>query len=226
MTRAIAWTIWRETALGDPETFAKHVTINGMEHVHEARAAGKSIILALVTTRMKGLYKYIAELTDSPFGAIANIAPSRAEFYGLGPLAHHTGAKLSKTVASARVAQIHNAHKILEQGGTVGIFMDSFEGTGGIAVPMLGRKRPGRPGIAELALDTGAVIIPVGQSLHDEGRITFEFKAPFTPAGETRADQILSLMVQQASALDEMWRTNPGQMNEEAIRRQLKLPKV
>jgi len=179
-----------------------------------------------VHTRFKGLYKFVPQLTDRPFSAIANLAADRAEFYGMGPLARTVGASRAETITPARIAQIHLAHRTLRSGGTVGAFIDLYQGAGGIEVPLLGRKRPIKPGIAELALDTGAVIIPVEQWLHEGGHITIAFKPPFVPEGSTRDQQVLSLMIQQAAALETMWRENPAQMDTEALRYQLDLDQL
>jgi len=226
VVRTGSWFVWRESSLGNAQTFADNVRYEGLHHIEQARQDGKSIIVSFVTTRLKGLYKYIPQLTDRPFGVIANLSADRIAFYGMGELAHVTGGKVSHDVSSARVAQIHNAHRILGKGGTIGVFIDSFQGVGGIKVPFFGRKRPMRPGVAELALDTNSAIIPVQQWLHDDGQITFEFKEPLTAQGETREEQVLSLMIQQTAILEEMWRTNPGQLSDEAIKRQLELPKL
>ncbi|MDJ0978929.1 MAG: AMP-binding protein [Erythrobacter sp.] len=226
VSRAYTWVIWRERVLGDPELFAKYVTILGLERIARAREGGYGIVLGVVTSRLQGLYKYVPELTEKPFGVIGNQTAERMEFYGMGAVARSTGARGIEYVPSARVAQIHNAHRILRQGGTVGVFMDNIEGVGGITVPFFGRRRPVRPGLAELALDTRSVIIPADQRLHDEGRITIEFHAPFVAKGRTREEQLLSLMLQQAEALERVWRTAPGQLNAEALRRQQSLPRV
>ncbi|MEM1194978.1 MAG: AMP-binding protein [Pseudomonadota bacterium] len=224
--KAYCWTGWRESLLSDPERFARFVRINGAERVEQARANGQGIILALVHTRFKGLYKFIPQLAGSKLSAIGNIPAQQAAFYGLGPLADASGAASGKLVPSARVAQIHNAHRALQNGETLGIFMDYFDGVGGIDVPILGRRRPIRPGIAELALDTKAAILPVAHWLDDGGHITIEFKEPFQARGETREEKRLSLMIQQGSALEEMWRLNPGQMDNEALRYHMRFPRL
>ncbi len=223
-TRGFCWTGWRESKLANPELFARFVTVRGFEHVEEARAKGQGVILALVHSRFKGLYKFIPGLAESDLNAIGNISADRAAFYGLGAVAEASGAAAGKLVPSARVAQIHNAHRSLLDGGTLLIFMDYFDGIGGIELPVLGRRRPIRPGIAEMALDTNAVVIPVEQWLHEHGRITIEFKKPFVAQGETREERALSLMIQQGASLEEMWRTNPAQMDAEALRYQMALP--
>ena len=222
--KAYCWTGWREKSLSDPATFARFVTLEGLDFVSRARGEGHGVILALVHSRFKGLYKFIPELTDRPFGAIGNLAAGRAEFYGMGDLAHATQATHAKNIPSARVAQIHKAHRILREGGTVGVFMDYFDGIGGLTLPVFGRKRPIRPGIAELALDTDSLIIPVEQRLDAEGHITIRFNEPFAPQGEAREERLVSLMLQQARSLDAMWRSNPGQMDAEALGYQLALP--
>lgn len=222
--RAYCWTGWRESLLADPRRFARFVQVRGAERIEQARADGQGVILALVHTRFKGLYKFIPQLGSSELSAIGNIPADYAASYGLGPVAHASGAASGKLVPSARVAQIHNAHRTLKNGRTLGIFMDYSDGVGGIEVPILGRRRAIRPGIAELALDTNAAIFPVAQRLDDGGYITIEFKGPFEAHGETREAKRLSLMIQQGRALEEMWRQNPGQMDDEALRYQMRLP--
>ena len=215
--RGMVWAGWREACLSDPDLFARYVTITGLEHIQQARANGQGVILALVHSRLKGMYRLIPEINEGPIVAIGNLSADRAAFYGLGDIAYAAGATGGKHIPSARVAQIHKTHRTLLEGGTAIIFMDYNDGIGGIKVPVLDRKRATRPGIAELALDTQSVIITAEQMLHDKGQITITFKEPFKEVGATRDEKLLSLMIQQASALDEMWRTNPAQMDAEAM---------
>lgn len=104
------------------------------------------------------------------------------------------------------------------------MFMDTYEGIGGIKVPFLGRQRPIRPGIAELALDSGATILPLQPWLHDGGRITLEVREPLQLSGATRQQQLIGLLTQQAQVMESMWQNNPGQMDAEAMKLQLSLP--
>ncbi|MEO0589696.1 MAG: hypothetical protein AAFZ11_03960, partial [Pseudomonadota bacterium] len=136
-------------------------------------------------------------------------------------LAYASGAIPGQYVPATRVAQIHKAHSVLREGGTAAIFMDYFAGVGGIKVPIQGRRRTIRPGIAELALETNSVIIAAEHWLHADGKVTIEFKEPFVERGETREERRLSLMIQQAAALEDMWRTNPAQMDAEAMAYQM-----
>ncbi|MEO0644071.1 MAG: AMP-binding protein, partial [Pseudomonadota bacterium] len=159
--KGYCWTGWRERCLSDPQVFKRFVTVEGFEQVEQARARGQGVILALVHTRFKGLYKFIPGLADAGLSAIGNIPADRAAFYGLGAVAAASGAQGGTLVPSARIAQIHNAHRALAAGGTLMIFMDYSDGVGGIELSVLGRKRPVRPGIAEMALDTNALVIPV-----------------------------------------------------------------
>lgn len=224
VARSYNWSGWRESCLSDPGIFAEYVTVKGIEYIQAAQDAGRGIILAMMHSRLKGLPKFIPELASRTIGAIANLPPERLEFYGMGDLAYKTGAFASRTIPSARVAQIHNAHRLLAKGDTVIMFMDTYEGVGGIAVPFLGRQRPIRPGIGELALDTGATILPLQPWLHDDGRMTLELKEPLQASGVSREEQLLSLMTQQVVVMETMWRENPGQMDAEAMKLQLDLP--
>lgn len=224
--RINSWSTWRERRLARAETFDQFVTVEGREHIQAARDAGRGIIVGLLHTRMKGLPKFVPELAERPIGAVGNLSAERHEFYGMGELAYHIGAVSAKTTPSSRVAQLHNAHRLLRNGDSVFMFMDTYEGVGGITVPFLGRRRPIRPGMADLALDTDAVILLQQQWLQADGRVTLKFHAPLEPVGDTRSDQVLSLLLQQAALMEEMWRSNLGQMDEEAMRNQLKLPEA
>ncbi|MEM6828258.1 MAG: AMP-binding protein [Pseudomonadota bacterium] len=222
--RCASWIVWRERALANPETFARFVTVSGLERVAQARTDGRGVILGLVHSHLNGLLKFVPELTERPFNTVANLPEDRAEFYGMGGLARASGSAQSQTIPAARVAQIHKAHDVLRQAGTVAVFMDAFEGFGGIRTQVATRLRPIRPGIAQLALDTGSTVIPTTFQLHEGGRITLEFHQPFHAAGVTHNERLMDLMFQQARTLDTLWRDRPGSMNYEALRAQLKLP--
>ncbi|MEM6858329.1 MAG: AMP-binding protein [Pseudomonadota bacterium] len=215
--KAFIWSGWRELCLMDPHNFEQYVTVKGAERIAQARARGQGVILSIVHSTAKGLYKLVPEIREAPFVVVGNLRADRAAFLGLGDLAYASGATAGKTVPGTRVAQIHKAHSVLREGGTTLILMDYFDGIGGIKAPILGRKRTIRPGIAELALETNSIVIPAEHWLHENGRVTIEFKEPFVEQGETREERCLSLMIQQAAALEDMWRTNPAQMDVEAF---------
>ena len=224
--RASTWVTWREQAMADSARFAACVEVSGDGPVREALARGQGVIFAMVHSQLKGLLKFLPVLEGKPLGAVANLPADRLEFYGTPGLGDLAGDNTAQTVPAVRVAQLRSARAILERGGVVGVLMDSYEGQGGITVPFFNRMRPIRPGIADLALKTGALIVPVDQRLLDHGRVRIRLMEPIVGQGDRHADQVTDILLKQNQALAAMWRDNMGQMDIDALNFQLALPPI
>lgn len=99
----------------------------------------------------------------------------------------------------------------LRKNGLVGVVADGLQGSGGRERTFLGRRRRFHAGFAELAVRTGAVVVPVVARMTAAGRITIEFLPALAddPAVE-REQRIETLLDQYLACLAEEWRHSPG----------------
>ena len=153
------------TEVGDATAF---VRFTGLEFVEEAYQQGQGVILLSFHT-----------------------PTSR---FAMTPLVRHLGVEGIATLSGRRessigtltsrslalVAEItQRAMQILRQGGVLQILNDyGYEEQGTLPFPIGGRTYLLKPGFAELALATGATVIPFYSSWQDDGRIHAVFLPP------------------------------------------------
>ncbi|MCP4400864.1 MAG: AMP-binding protein [bacterium] len=127
-----------------------------------------------------------------------------------------------------KIASLHQTKQVLERGGLAHIIPDGYKGGSALVLPFLGRLRPFKTGFAELAVQTGARVIPVFASLDGRGRITVEFLNPLErgPDRMSRQEQIESLIQQYAQLLEPRWLLAPGNLAHSQIKHFLKLPPI
>jgi len=112
------------------------------------------------------------------------------------------------------LGQLLAAKRVLALGGIVYILPDEQDGLSrGIPVPVHGRTRRFKTGFAELALDTGAPVVPVSMGIDVLRReVALSFLEPLDagPAGMPRAARVEGLVRRYAAYLGEEWRRWPG----------------
>ncbi len=84
-------------------------------------------------------------------------------------------------------AQVYRAYQALERGEVVGIAADGVRGKKGVSVPFFGGQREFRQGGAELAVQTGAKLVPVFATMTAGGQVQIEVCAALE-AGEGSAN--------------------------------------
>ena len=104
--------------------------------------------------------------------------------------------------------------KILQRGGIVFVAGDTFApGPGRTHHIRLGdRLYEIKPGFAELALNTGATVIPSFGRFLEDGRMVIEFLPPLDPGRGTREEQIGALVRQYEAFVNETLRKYPDML--------------
>jgi KDO2-lipid IV(A) lauroyltransferase len=127
-----------------------------------------------------------------------------------------------------KIRSVLQARQILERQGVVHIIADGYQGSSIMSLPFLGRWRPFRTGFAELAVQTGARVVPVFASLDKHGRVTVEFLPPLEsrPKALKPQEHIMSLLTQYARLLEQRWLADPGNICRWQLQRFLKLPLI
>jgi lauroyl/myristoyl acyltransferase len=111
-----------------------------------------------------------------------------------------------------RSLSLYLTRPVLERGGVVRIASDGYHGTNAIYTPFHGRLRPFREGFAELAVTTGADVIPVFTSFDITGRFKVDFLAPLEVEHNktNRQEKIGAFIRQYVYLLERRWAEEPG----------------
>lgn len=188
-----------------PAQLASIVKVHGAEIFTAAYQQRRGVILTL--------YHAFASRFVSPWLASVGIKP-QMRIERASKVASADGLTYAPAMDSMLNArQLHAAKNCLADAGVVHILQDGIHNAKGtIMLPFLQGVRPFRPSFAELALRTGAVILPVSAHLDRHGCIEITF-CPALDAGGTgqpNSERIEQLLRQYASFLETEWLRVPG----------------
>jgi len=108
--------------------------------------------------------------------------------------------------------QVEYAHQILEQGGVAQIAADGQHGRSAMLLYNFhGRGAPFMTGFAELALATGAQVIPLTYTITATGEARFGLSAPLDPGATTlpHSARVAHLVAQYVAHLSNLWAAAP-----------------
>src|SRR6266705_1349349 len=134
---------------------------------------------------------------------------------------------VSKRFELAR--QMHAAKHLLTRGGIVFNVPDARQNLDNSrSVEFFGRQRGIATGFAELALKTGAHVMPIAYRFSPRGFFVLEFGAPFHVLGpqSSHDERVDSLIGQYANFLRDEWRRYPWNIHWEHLRYYCELPEV
>jgi amino acid adenylation domain-containing protein len=202
------------------------IIFRGLEHLQNARARGRGIILVSYHSPPGSIATAIlAQATD--IGAILTISPAAANWLIESEESARLETANANQIAMATTIAVRG-QRILQAGGIVQVYNDIGVREPGTLAFLIGdRLYDFKTGFAELALATDAVVIPV-YSAHDiTGRIRMEFLPPL----QTRADvdhknQVQHLVEQYAQFLEHTWRTVPESISWYILQHHLERPLV
>ncbi len=220
------WYGWRVRVLSRPGQGEQWLTIKGANVIANIRSQGWGIILATHHTRLKRLLSQLPIFQGNEIMVVGNSRPDELKESGLTDLASavNHGQEISRT--AVRSAQIYHAQKFLDHGGICMIFSDDVEGHGGWRIPFHGRIRPFRPGVAELAVRTNALLVPVFPTMATNGHVTIEFLPPLQATTTAPGEQIEELTRQYAAVLEERWRTDLGNLEWKILKKHQNFPSI
>ncbi|HET9762382.1 MAG TPA: hypothetical protein VFR50_02650 [Casimicrobiaceae bacterium] len=213
------WRAWRFQDLlrGPTELVARLTRVTGWEHFERSRRDDAGLILLPVHTQFARLFvRYLRQrghvglmlgLTNDTLDAMGFTTPSGKRF------------ELAR--------QMHAAKHLLKRGGIVFNAPDSPQNLDSSrSVEFFGRQRKLATGFAELALKTGAQVVPLAHRFSPRGLFILEFGAPFHAPGphSTHDEAVDSLVGQYASFLRDHWRLYPWDVQWGQLRRHGSLP--
>ncbi|MEO8565546.1 MAG: hypothetical protein ABI541_04110 [Betaproteobacteria bacterium] len=198
--------LWRALCFADlwkePELVARLTRVVGWEHFDRCRQNGTGLILLPVHGQFARLFRLYLRHRGHD-GLEVGLPSHKLEKKGL-----HTPA--AKQFELAR--QMHAAKQLLTGGGIVFNLPDAFQNLDhSRAVEFFGRQRRIAAGFAELALMTGANVVPIAYRFSPRGSFVLEFGAPFRDPGSgcTHEERLDSLVGQFARFLRDEWRRYP-----------------
>jgi hypothetical protein len=198
------WRAWHfdDLAKGPPELVARLTRVNGWDHFDRCRRDGAGLILVPVHTQFARLFLLYLRHRGHD-GLEVGITHDKLEQQGLQTA-------VAKRFELAR--QMHAAKHLLARGGIVFNPPDARQNLDNSrSVEFFGRQRQLAAGFAELALKTGAHVVPVAYRFTPRGSFVLEFGASFHDLGSqsTHDERVDSLVGQYASFLRGEWRHSP-----------------
>jgi lauroyl/myristoyl acyltransferase len=191
----------------DWQSLREWVRVTDLDKLERARATGRGVILvnshfgggrfvSLVLARM-GMELLSLERVNS-FEKLGVKLPDNLQVI-----------RLSHSFLARAVFQ---AEKALKQGKVVHLAADGNQGQSGVVVTFHGRQRRFTAGFAELAVNTGAVVLPVFAPFDEEGRVNIEFLEPLDNGSESmgHSERVESLVKQYVRLLEQRWSEDPG----------------
>ncbi len=218
--------IWLLTGLDRlaPNQFDQIVEIKGMSLLHRSNNKGKGLIIAV---------------SHQPFSRIVLFIINRLNFDNIFILGTKPFATTSHKYKKSRRKKVkhyyqniytamHEAISVLKRGGVVIIAPDGYLGSSGVSLPFLGRRRDFQAGFAEIALITGADIVPAFVSIKQNGHFDVEFiDMPDVIDDDMKhQEKVIYLIKQYASLLEARWNEKPENISWQQIKRFFYLPLV
>ena len=192
------WSLWRARALSRPEALGSWLMVNDPDgHLRGASSgAGGTVVAIPHAGHIVDPLRRICERNGRETATVTNIE----RFHATGDVR-----KDAKRHLIARTEMLLHAKQVLRRGGVVFIPADGFEGKQFVEVPFWGQRRPFQIGAAELAVSTGAMLVPAHSRLDVQGRVWVEVTKPLTTTADTVQARIAELTRQYGEELAERW---------------------
>jgi len=186
---------------------SEHFPINGVEYVREAYERGKGVILLTFHGTPNGHRRWAIErfLDVETIPTISWRGPARESRY------RNAVHRRPDAVAARMNSEIaFYGQELLREGKIVNIVADSSDNYGAkYRAELAGREYEVKSGFAELALNTGAVIIPHYTSCLPDGRVQLNLLKPLEIGGGDREEKIEGLIKAYFAFIEEVWVTHP-----------------
>lgn len=205
-----------------PGQLNENFPIIGLEHFTQVYAQGKGVILLTFhgMPRPEGFFPLERHLGLEQIPTISYHTPRRKNRHD------KKENKLSEAAAAAMNAQVAllGQSKLLA-GKVINIVSDTNDKQGRThQVVVAGRIFHMKAGFAELALNTGARIIPHFRYCLPDGRIQLSLGAPLESGSGERHEQVENLLNEYASFIENTWSVHPESLSWVRIRRHLSRP--
>lgn len=210
---------WRASAISylSKKQLEKYTEIHGLEKLDEAYKSGKGVILlsshwglaeaAMPIFPMLGYTEFYTVVRLKGTESIKMSGLKKKYQPKLIIFKDHSNAELFKSMYKAR--------EVLQKGGIFHILGDGYHGKSSVNMNFLDRIRGFRGSFAELALATGATVLPIFISADKTGDLEIEILDPIDAGDESMEHQkrIEFMVGQYVSHLEEKWIKKPQHIN-------------
>jgi len=176
------------------------IIVEGREFAELGQSAHQGIIFARLHQKYGG-----QELSS----ALPNWL-SRQEFKPLITIGVKRKSQRGELEKFANASEMVEAYRILRKGGAIQVLPDGYQGIQAINIEFKERARSFRTGFAELAIATGAQVIPISLRVEMDGTVVIKISPALRLADNLPDDKkIPHLINQYVQVLDEFWKTAP-----------------
>jgi KDO2-lipid IV(A) lauroyltransferase len=183
-----------------PAELLAAVDIEGADRVQTAHAAGKGVVIVTGHFGYWELHNLVHPLVLPPMAVLARPLDNPYLHAFLESIRCKTGNRVVY-----RQGAMRKVLRTLQQNGCVGILIDQhIHGADAVPVDFFGRPAATTSAVAELALRTGAVLIPAFTIPLPNGRCRLVFEHPIDPPPAATTDRVLTL-TQRCSDVLEMY---------------------
>lgn len=199
-----------------PQAGNRFARVNGFDHLREAYQQGNGVILLSyhgIVTRLATVFveKWLG---CEPVPVVSPRVSLRWESERFERNLRQENQRLSIEKEQARhgAYALLRGYRYLNQGQIVRAYVDNgFSSRGDYPISVCGRQYQARTGWADLAIQTGAAVIPVISTLQKEGTVEVNFLPSFSwdQNGPNKFDQTAQLMQQFADFLSGAFRHHP-----------------
>jgi amino acid adenylation domain-containing protein len=223
---------WRDLARlierSSEDEFRRFFSFSGIEHIEAAYRKGRGVILATYHNSVNQIVvpALVRRLQCKPIPTISINRAIRLEIQRI----NEEKTALPAVEEAALISDLAiQGQRILTQGGIIQIVPDNTQDVvGDRPLVMGGREHKIKPGIAEMALLTGAAIVPQYATRRMDGSLQMVIAPPFEvdPQKGDHNEQVYSILRQYATFVDRSWKAAPENMRWPAMERFLAKPRI
>jgi lauroyl/myristoyl acyltransferase len=215
---SIYWSSLAELITSTPtDKLDQFFPVNGLHNLTDAIARGKGVILLSFHGMMTPLrflpLKWRIEKDITTISYQIALAQSRIR-------KHQTGVRAQRSTMNAELALY--GHRILEEGGVINIIGDSSDPYGkDYRITLCGRAFRVMTGFAEMAINSGATVLPYFGRVLMDGTQETNILPPFEEAGT-----IDQMMQQYQDFVNHVWNNYPDAIRWAKIQNYYRQPKA
>lgn len=226
--RTFLWMYWRLAALAQCSRgeFERWVSVQGLEQLLRARDKGQGVVIPLSNIGIRGFAALLlrhVDLTNFMMVGTEDLYAGLLSFLGLD----HLNERHHFTIVDRerrRASQLLTAQRLLREGGVVFIAGDGQLGKLPFLLPFCRRLRRFGFGFAELAVRTGAPVLPMFSTVRPGGKVQVEFHKPLIIFEATHQESVARLVQEYVAILEQYWCKDPGSIRFYSLEKFLELP--
>jgi lauroyl/myristoyl acyltransferase len=212
-TTCLSWSRLRDLSRWDrPHSWPPWLKLKGLDKLQRRLDEGRRVV---VVNSHLGAFQCVPVVLARLGRRVASV--ECADVFPILKVKRPDGLTVLPTAAAFLARPALLAKRFLQAQGLVCLAADGYNGLSGLVLPFFGRQRRFASGFAELAVDCGALAIPVLAPVDERGRVELEFldpleeEVPLPGSGTTaRRPRVESLIRRYARLLEDSWREHPG----------------